>query len=44
MDFRKLVQRTEEHKKEHFAKIIAENERKLKEKKAKERVFASYSR
>ncbi|WP_275433764.1 hypothetical protein [Priestia flexa] len=44
MDFRKLVQRTEEYKKEHFAKIIAENERKLAEKRSEEKNLVTYSR
>ena len=35
MEFKKIIEYVEANKKEHFAKVIAENKRKIAEKKAK---------
>lgn len=35
MEFNKIIEYVEANKKEHFAKVIAENKRKIAEKKAK---------
>ncbi|MFE0624902.1 hypothetical protein ACFW1J_26135 [Priestia aryabhattai] len=37
MDFEKLVRYVESNKKEHFAKVVAENERKIAAKKGKKK-------